>query len=204
MDREASTSTNEYGRRTWNLAHYGRKHDDDDDDRKDEESTPKPKAPLKPRDEKIDLESKLGKTVVINKATPSSQAGGFFCEVCDCLVKDSINYLDHVNGKKHQRNLGFSMKVERSTLDDVEKRFQESLRKQEKPKEEYDMEERLKELREEEERLKEYRKEKKKEKKKKRRQEDEEEQDEVGDDDMSRLMGFSSFSSTSSNKKSKH
>ena len=199
---EPSTSTNEYGRRTWNLAHYTRKDSEDEDAKKDKEEGPKPKAALKPREEKVDLESKLGKTVVINKATPSSQAGGFFCEVCDCLVKDSINYLDHINGKKHQRNLGFSMKVQKSTLDDVEKRFQESLKKQEKPKEEYNMEERLKELREEEEKLKEYRKEKKKEKKKKRRQE-EEEQDEVGDDDIARLMGFSSFSS-SSNKKSKH
>jgi len=38
-------------------------------------------------------------------------------------VKDSINFLDHINGKNHQRNMGFSMKVKRSTVDDVRQRF---------------------------------------------------------------------------------
>lgn len=74
---------------------------------------------LKQREYKVDLDSKLGKSVVITKNTPTSQSGGYYCNVCDCVVKDSINFLDHINGKKHQRNLGMSMKIERSTLEQV-------------------------------------------------------------------------------------
>lgn len=188
----------EYGRRTWNLKDYEKHSSDEEDDqggKKDKKSTEpaaKPTAPLKPREAPVDLESKLGKSVVISKATPTSQAGGFFCEVCDCVVKDSINYLDHINGKKHQRNIGFNVKkVQKSNLSDVEARFEAAVKKKEEKKSEYDVQERVKELKEEEERLKEYRKEKKKNKKRKR----DEEEGEVDEADMAALMGFSSFSS---------
>lgn len=48
-----------------------------------------------------------------------------------------------------QRNLGMSMKIERSSLDQVRQRFEMNKKKKEEKKKEYDIEERLKEIKEE-------------------------------------------------------
>ena len=46
------------------------------------------------------LDDKLNKTVVVAANAPLSAQPGYYCDVCECTVKDSINYLDHINGKR--------------------------------------------------------------------------------------------------------
>merc|ERR1712167_390424 len=77
------------------------------------------RAKLKARQFNLKLEARLGKTQVIGNTTALSQQAGFYCSVCDCVLKDSATYLDHINGKWHQRTLGMSMRVEKVGADRV-------------------------------------------------------------------------------------
>ncbi|XP_057381311.1 zinc finger matrin-type protein 2-like [Daphnia carinata] len=186
-------------RRKWDREEYEklaaqriRKEKEGDDD---DFMLPSKRELLKQRDYKVDLESRLGKSVVITKTTPAAQGAGYYCNVCDCIVKDSINFLDHINGKKHQRNLGMSMKVERSSVEQVKKRFEALKKKKEEKTKEYDLTERIQELKEEEEKLREYRREKRKERKRKHNEVDKSDQND-DNDDMAAMMGFSGFGSS--------
>jgi len=187
-------------RRKWDVAEYEKAAKAREDveramnrDRSEDAEEKVKRDLLRVREYKVDLDSKLGKSVVITKNTPQSATGGYYCNVCDCVVKDSINFLDHINGKKHQRNLGMSMKVERSSLDQVKARFSINKRKLEEKKKEYDFDQKMQELKEEEERSKEYRKEKKKEKKRKLETDNSEL---GGDPEMMAMMGFAGFGSS--------
>jgi len=69
--------------------------------------------------------SVVSEGALINKDSAVTKSGvGWHCKVCDCFLKDSLTYLDHINGRKHQRNLGYSMRVERSTKDQVATRLE--------------------------------------------------------------------------------
>jgi U4/U6.U5 tri-snRNP component SNU23 len=68
------------------------------------------RAFIKARQGRIDLESKVGKTqIVASVDAVGSAAAGWWCEVCDCLLKDSVSYLDHINGKKRKHIRCFTL-----------------------------------------------------------------------------------------------
>jgi len=60
---------------------------------------------------------------LINKEVPitknSEESSVYFCKVCNCSLKDNQAYLDHINGKRHNKMLGVSMKVEKVEVDAV-------------------------------------------------------------------------------------
>lgn len=81
------------------------------------------RAKLKPRDRDLDLAAKLNKSQMQSSSMPANQHGGYYCDVCDCTLKDSLAFLDHINGTYHNRALGMKMEVEKSTLEQVRKRI---------------------------------------------------------------------------------
>merc|ERR1712056_116169 len=76
----------------------------------------------------LELEKNLGKAQVVTAHTIKPMQGGFWCSVCECLIKDSSSYLEHVNGRRHNRNLGMNMKVEKIGIDRVKEKLK-SMRK---------------------------------------------------------------------------
>mmetsp|Transcript_12324 Transcript_12324/g.37301 ORF Transcript_12324/g.37301 Transcript_12324/m.37301 type:complete len:263 (-) Transcript_12324:131-919(-) len=130
-------------RRTWDKEEYTRKareraeaeelariaeetsqHDSSRRRLPDGQDIPVQRAPLQAREYTVDLKQTIGKAAVITEATPLDQRGGYYCDVCECLMKDSRTYLDHINGKKHQRALGMSMRTERASVNQVRARLQ--------------------------------------------------------------------------------
>lgn len=43
--------------------------------------------------------------------------------MCNCELRDSANWLAHLNGKNHVRNLGMNMRAERSTVEGVKSKL---------------------------------------------------------------------------------
>lgn len=48
----------------------------------------------------------------------------FYCKICEIGFNDSGSYMDHLNGRKHNRVLGMNMKVKKSSVSDIEKVLQ--------------------------------------------------------------------------------
>lgn len=82
------------------------------------------RAWLRKRDHVIDFSHKVGSVEIVG----SSVAGGFECRVCDVTLKDSNRFLVHINSRAHQKTLGMSMRVKRSSVEEIEQAFENALR----------------------------------------------------------------------------
>mmetsp|Transcript_39327 Transcript_39327/g.77372 ORF Transcript_39327/g.77372 Transcript_39327/m.77372 type:complete len:836 (-) Transcript_39327:310-2817(-) len=136
-------------------------------DKKKEKIAPPPeeRRNLTHRDYDLKLDKQLGKTQVITAHTPKQFQGGYWCDTCECLLKDSLAWLDHINGKKHNRLLGYRMNVDRVGANQVRDKLKSLSKGQEEVQEEEDPEEKLRAMREAEEEKKRRRAEKKRKKK---------------------------------------
>ena len=145
------------------------------------------------RDYKKELEARVGTKTIVNLDT--GEGLGFKCKETGVILKDSMAYLDHINGKKQQKALGMSMRVERSTVDQVKARFESAKRKKAEAEDAkvLDFAARVAAAAEEEERLRAERQERKKAKKEAKKADGGD--DGLGgmDPEMAAMMGFSGF-----------
>ncbi|KAF9355895.1 zinc finger, matrin-type 2 [Mortierella sp. NVP85] len=147
---------------------------------------------------RLNLESAVGRTQVVHGG-PAGRAPGFYCQVCDCVLKDSTAYMDHKNGKNHLKNMGMNTKAIREDLSDVVAKMESLKRKADAPKrDEYDLDARLEEAKRQEERERAEKRERKKQKKNDKKAQEEEADDGGMDPAMAAMMGFSGFGSTKS------
>ncbi|KAF9436556.1 zinc finger, matrin-type 2 [Entomortierella beljakovae] len=148
------------------------------------------------RSERLVLESAIGKTQVV-QGGPSGRAPGFYCKVCDCVLKDSKAYMDHKNGRKHLKNLGVNTKAVRENVTDVVAAMENLKRKLETPKNDsFDLDARLEEIKRQEDREKAEKRERKKLKKNEKKPDNA--IDGGMDPAMAAMMGFSGFGSSKS------
>ncbi|KAJ1668036.1 U4/U6.U5 snRNP associated protein [Coemansia sp. RSA 25] len=157
---------------------------------------------LQSRKQAVDLEGMVGKVQIVQASTAASGQPGFYCKVCDVTVKDSLSYLDHINGKNHQRMLNRSMKVASETVSDVLAKLQSlrELKRRQQTKEEYNFQEQVSRQQQAEQLKRDKRREaRKRQRRAKKGTGPDPSQDVDNDDDddeMGLAMGFASFGST--------
>ncbi|CAD2114280.1 zinc finger protein, putative [Plasmodium vinckei] len=148
-ESKGKSNVDNYGRKVWDKEYYQKlldekslKEKDSNEQNQNEEDElilklfpdlkkknkivppdPSERKLLEERTENLSLEKNLGKVQIITQKTTKEEQGGYYCKICDCTLKDSQTYLDHINGKNHNRMLGYSMKVKNVTLDDIKKKL---------------------------------------------------------------------------------
>ncbi|KAL9937643.1 hypothetical protein V8E36_003188 [Tilletia maclaganii] len=135
--------------------------------------------------------------MVENPTKGGQKQPGFYCDLCKRTYKDTMAYLDHINGRSHLRRLGQTTQAGRSTVEQVRARI-EKLRAEREDKTRgaanYDFEARLRQIAEEQEKAKAAQKAARRAEKEAAVQAKEAKLNEGGlDEDAMALMGFGSF-----------
>ena len=95
------------------------------------------------RAHRIDAASMVGKSTLVPAGSSVGRRGksaGFYCEACDETYRDNVQYVEHLNSKKHLIATGQSGEVVRATLQDVKDRLELlKARKREREEEEKSM-----------------------------------------------------------------
>jgi U4/U6.U5 tri-snRNP component SNU23 len=118
-NQEGLVGKDSMGRRVWDKDYFKSKYEASLLAEPPKKIMKGPSENLKTRSGDLGLESKLSGRLVIDTTSSMPQQGGFFCEVCDCLLRDSRAYLDHINGRSHNRMLGMTMNVAKVTVERV-------------------------------------------------------------------------------------
>ncbi|KAI9350130.1 hypothetical protein BDR26DRAFT_851896 [Obelidium mucronatum] len=184
-------------RKTWDKDEYAKKAREREENAgkksKKDEKAKEPESLLKQREGAIDFSATVNKTQMVNAQGGAAGQGGFFCEACNITCKDNINWLDHLNGNKHLKNIGQSNKVARSTAEEVAARIALLTKKRKEPVQEFNLEERVTRAQEEEAAAKAARKEEKRRRKEEKKQEKQDAAQQEADVDVASLMGFGGF-----------
>ncbi len=143
----------------------------------------------------------VGTKQLVNIEKGQVQGAGFTCKESGVTLRDSLSYLDHINGKKQQKMLGLNMHVDRSSVDQVKERFamhkaSKEIRASTVVDDGISFSERVRKAEEEEWMLKEERRELKRKKSESKQKEKQRAEAADDEDEMAAMMGFGNFVSS--------
>jgi len=78
---------------------------------------------LKARQHDLGLKKLVGKSLTVSKEPTTKKKSPLYCAVCEVDFNDSLSFVDHLNGKRHNRILGMNMKVETVSADRVKQKL---------------------------------------------------------------------------------
>ncbi len=73
---------------------------------------PKPTELMKQREDPLELDKNLGKTMVVqNPGGRGPGQPGFYCETCNRTYKDTVGYLDHINSRAREEIMSSEIQI---------------------------------------------------------------------------------------------